>query len=49
MKEQDIKTIVNAIIGRFDDIEEETGADFTFAKRVILRYEKVMLEKLANS
>lgn len=34
------QAVVNALIERFEDIEEETGADFTYAKRVILRWAK---------
>jgi len=31
---------VNSLIERFDDVEEETGANFTHAKRIILRWAK---------
>ena len=37
-KKYTILTIVNALIERFDELEEETGTDFTFAKRIILRW-----------
>jgi len=30
------QTIINALIERFDDLENETGKDFTYAKRIIL-------------
>mgnify|MGYP007108818229 CR=1 FL=1 len=29
---------VNALIERFDDLEKETGRDFSVTKRVILRW-----------
>ena len=32
------QTIINALIERFDDLEEETGKDFAFTKRIILRW-----------
>jgi len=31
-------TVIVALIERFDDLEEETGADFTYSKRIILRF-----------
>ncbi len=40
MKKEDIQTIINALIERFDKIEEESGADFSVAKRIILRWAK---------
>ena len=41
MKEKLAKeAMVNLIIERFDDLEEETGTDFTHAKRIVLRLAK---------
>jgi len=39
MKKEIQQTLINFIIERFDTLEE-TGADFTFAKRVVLRLAK---------
>jgi len=35
-----METIILALIERFDDLEEETGKDFTYSKRIILRFAK---------
>lgn len=32
------EVVVLALIERFEDIEEETGANFHFAKKIILRW-----------
>lgn len=40
-----VLVVVNALVERFDDIEEETGADFTHAKRIILRWNKKFQDK----
>lgn len=38
MGKEDALAVINALIERFDDLEDETGANFTFAKRIILRW-----------
>jgi hypothetical protein len=38
MEKEKVMTVVNAIIERFDDLEEETGVDYTYARRIILRW-----------
>jgi hypothetical protein len=38
MEKEQVMTVVNAIIERFDDLEDETGVDYTFARRIILRW-----------
>ena len=35
-----MEAIIIALIERFDDLEEETGKDFTHSKRIILRFAK---------
>lgn len=32
--------VINSLIERFEDLEEETGANFIHAKRIILRWAK---------
>jgi len=39
-EELDPRIIINALIERFDDLEEEIGTDFTNAKRIILHWAK---------
>lgn len=39
-KKKEIVPVFMLILERFDDLEEETGVDFTHAKRVILRLAK---------
>ena len=34
------QTIINVLIERFDKLEEETGADFDCAKKIILDWAK---------
>ena len=34
------EAIIHLIIERFDDLENETGQDFTYPKRIILRLAK---------
>lgn len=34
------QTIINALIERFDKLEEETGKNFHYARRIILRWAK---------
>ena len=39
-KQEAMTTIILALIERFEDLEEETGQDFTYARRIILRFGK---------